>query len=194
MSLTELQKRPGNVPLKYHREPRHGYSFVYPEYWQRFDLVVDGGHGALFAEDPDDRSTCLSVESRDIETSVTAADLPTLREGFIGGLRKIPGIRILRRTDYDVGFLIGLEAQFDFDEDGLRRRRWVRVLYQGTVQARLIAQGKTIERFKYWLPCFKPAMTGFVFDGGFAPLPPNGADAGQDWASATSELTGAVHE
>jgi len=52
------------------------------------------------------------------------------------------------------------------------------LLYQDTLQVRLVAQGATAEEFEFWLPCFNPAMTGFFFDGGVAPGPEGEGHAG----------------
>jgi hypothetical protein len=156
--------------LKYYRDRKHGFSMVYPEPWHVYELR--DSEGRMFSEQPNDFSTCLSVEITELPTRVTAEDLPTLRQGFIKGLRSAPGSRILRKDDYDVGWAVGLEAVQLFDESGERRKRWVRVLYKGDHQYRLVAQGRTAEEFDRWLSDFKPAMTAFRFDGGIAPIYP----------------------
>jgi hypothetical protein len=170
-------ERPGNVPLKYYRDPKHGFSMLYPDAWYVFDLTEV--EGKLFAPSPTDLATCLSVEVRDIGTPVTARDLPTLREGFLSGLGQVPGSRLTDRKEYDVGFLIGLEARQTFRDGRARRKRWIRLLYRDTLQVRLLAQGASPVEFDFWLPVFNPAMTGFVFDGGVAPAPGPRGDA--DW-------------
>jgi hypothetical protein len=175
------KKLPGNTPLKFYRNRRHGFSMLYPDWWHEFDLTE--AEGKLYSPSATDHSTCLMVEVRDLGTRVTARDLPTLREGFLAGLRRVPGSKIESHVDYDVGFLIGLEARQTYREGGARRKRWVRVLYKDTLQVRLVAQGATAREFDFWLPSFNPAMTGFVFDGGFPPVPevapaPGGAHAG----------------
>jgi hypothetical protein len=156
--------------LKYYRDRKHGFSMVYPEPWHVYELR--DREGRMFSERPNDFGTCLSVEITELPTQVTAEDLPTLRQGFIKGLRSAPGSRILRKDDYDVGWAIGLEAVQLFDERDERRKRWVRVLYKGEHQYRLVAQGRTAEEFDRWLSDFKPAMTAFRFDGGIAPIYP----------------------
>ena len=178
---TEAQRRPGNVALKYHRDRDYGFSLVYPETWHRFDLQVEGGRGVLFSEDPEDLSTHLSVEVRDLGTKVRARDLPTLRDGFRAGLRGVAGSRLSRVKDYDVGFLIGLEAHQLFDEDGARRKRWVRLLYKDELQVRLVFQARDAAHFAYWLPSLKPGMTGFFFDGGHAPVTPGESAYDPEW-------------
>ena len=187
--------RPGIVPLKAYRNRDVGYSFIYPETWYRFDLKLADGQGVLFSPSLDDVSTCLSVEVRDLGTTVSAADLPSLRRGFLSGLRKVPGSKIESRKAYDVGFLIGLEAQQTFPEAGVRRKRWIRLLYQGTRQVRLIAQGSTTDLFDYWRPVFDPAMTTFMF-GDVWPEPPPIDGVGEpprDWLESMVEPDAAAN-
>lgn len=152
-------KRPGNTPLKFHRNRRYGFSMVYPDWWQEYDIP----DGKLFS--PGDLDTFISVEARELGTPVTASDLPDLKEGFLAGLRRVPGSRIESQDAYDVGFLVGLEARQLYEG----KKRWIRLLYRGDLQVRLVAQGATEQEFSRWLPSFDPAMTGFVFDGGIAP-------------------------
>jgi hypothetical protein len=156
--------------LKYYRDRKHGFSMVYPDSWHAFEL--QGIEGRLFSERPDDTGTCIAIEITELPTPVTAEDLPVLRRGFLKGLRSAPGSRIVRKDDYDVGWAVGLEAVQLFDDGGERRKRWVRVLYKGNHQYRLVAQGRTAKEFDRWLSEFKPAMTAFRFDGGIPPVYP----------------------
>ena len=172
---------PGKVALKYHRDRDYGFSLVYPETWHRFDLAVEGGRGVLYSEDAKDLSTHLSIQARDVGTTVRAADLPVLREGFLTGLRSVQGSRILKVSSYDVGFFVGVEARQLFDEGGQRRKRWVRLLHQGSVQVRLDFQARDARHFAYWLPSLNPAMTGFLFDGGLPPITPSESAYEADW-------------
>ena len=163
---------PGKVPLKYHRDRDYGFSLVYPDDWHRFDLEVEGGRGVLYSEHPKDLSTHLSIQARDLGTTVRAADLPTLREGFLSGLRSVPGSRLLKTSAYANDYYVGVEARQLFDEGGQRRKRWVRLLHQGAVQVRLDFQARDAKHFAYWLPSLNPAMTGVLFDGGLPPITP----------------------
>jgi hypothetical protein len=131
--------------------------------WSERDLDVDGGQGVIFAPDPEELRTAISVEVRDLGTEVTAEDLPDLETAFLKGLRSVPGSRIERHEAFQSIVHIGLEALQSFDEGGQRRRRWVRVLYSGKLQARLIAQGATVAEFDRLRPLFAPCMTTFVF-------------------------------
>lgn len=181
VELTEAQRRPGNVARKYHRDRDYGFSLLYPETWHRLEMVVADGRSVLYSEDPDDLTTHLLIEARDLGTRVRASDLPDLRRGFLAGLRTVPGSRILRSSAYDVGLLIGLEAHQLYDLGELRPRRWVRLLYKDTVQVRLVFQARDAAHYNYWLPALKPGMTGFFFDGGDAPFTPGESAYDPDW-------------
>lgn len=181
LELTEAQRRPGNVALQYYRDREYGFSLVYPETWHRFDMSVETGRGVLFSEHPEDLSTHLSIEARDLGTKVRASDLPDLRRGFLAGLRSVPGSRILRSSAYDVRLLIGVEAQQLFDDGEQRRKRWVRLLFKDNIQVRLVFQARDAAHFGYWLPSLKPGMTGFFFDGGHAPVTPGESAYDPDW-------------
>ncbi len=85
--------------------------------------------------------------------TLTADDLPTLREGLLEGLQQLPGVVIEREESESVGTLLALDAWCTYDENGARRKRWVRLYYQGQTQLRMIAQGATIAQYDYWLPC-----------------------------------------
>jgi hypothetical protein len=50
-----------------------------------------------------------------------------------------------------------------FAETGQRRKRWIRLLHHGSLQARVIAQGATVAEFDYLRPLFAPCMTSFMF-------------------------------
>jgi hypothetical protein len=96
-------------------------------------------------------------------TVVRANDLPAVRRGFLAGLRKLRECRIEGREAEAVGSLITLEARHTFRDGDALRKRWVRLLYQGRVQVRLIAQAADIDRFGYWEPMFYTAMRSVQF-------------------------------
>ncbi len=142
-----------------------------PDVWFERDLRVDGGQGVIFTPDPEELTTALSVEVRDLNTEVTAEDLPDLSKGFLKGLRAVPGSTLEQHAEFENMFHIGLEAQQTFVDAGQRRQRWIRVLYKGTLQARLIAQAATVDEFARLRPVFAPCMTTFLF-GDLWPEPP----------------------
>lgn len=142
-----------------------------PDVWFERDLDVEGGQGVMFTPDPEEVLTAISVEVRDLATEITAEDLPDLEKAFLKGLRSVAGSKLEQRDVFQSPYHIGLEAQQSFDAAGKRRRRWIRVLYKGTLQARLIAQAASLQEFDRLRPLFAPCMTTFLF-GDVWPEPP----------------------
>ena len=169
------RERPAFTGLAVYRNFEHRYSLLYPEGWHQLELESDEGQGVILVPAPGGVETSFSAEARDLGTTVTEGDLPTLRAGFLAGLRKAPKSRIEHQEEYAVGRLIGLEARQAFREGDVRRKRWVRLLYQGSTQVRLIAQGATAAEFDYWLPMFTQMMRTFRFGDWWAEM------TGQEW-------------
>lgn len=155
----EPKQLPGQTPLGIHRDPR-GVAFLYPDWWQAYDMP----NGRLYS--PGNLDTFISMEVTSLPTPVNAADLPALEKGFMAGLHKVEDSRLLEHSVLDTGLLLGLEARQLF-EGG--KKRWIRLLYRGNVQVRLVAQGATEQEFEFWLKSFDPAMTSFVFDAAAMP-------------------------
>jgi hypothetical protein len=119
--------------------------------------------GSFFAPDPADVLTGLAFETRDLGTPVAADDLAAIRRGFVRGLRALRQCRIEIETAEAVGALLTLEARHTFLDGSRVRKRWVRLLYHGSTQVRLIAQGATPELFDYWEPMFFTTMRTLRF-------------------------------
>jgi hypothetical protein len=66
-----------------------------------------------------------------------------------------------------VGALLTLEARFTFVDGDSVRKRWLRLLYQGRAQVRLIAQASTPALFEFWEPMFFEAMRTIHFGTNF---------------------------
>ena len=163
--LTDLDrarlKMPELMSMKIHKE--RGFAFLYPEAWHRFTFDAGSGPGVLFAEQANDFGTHVSLEVQDLATPVTADDLPELEKGFLAGLRKVPKSKLLSHTRFEISPMVGLEAHQSFDEVGLRRRRWVRLLYAGRLQARLVAQAADEATWETWRVKFEPIVSSFDF-------------------------------
>lgn len=157
----EPRQLPGQTALGIHRDPR-GIALLYPDWWQAYDSP----DGKLFS--PGNLDTFISVEITPLGMRVTAEDLPELEKGFLTALRNMPSSELLEHRSFDTGVLLGLEARQRYEG----KKRWIRLLYRGDVQVRLIAQGATEQEFDFWLPSFEPAMTSFVFDPAAMPLEP----------------------
>ena len=100
---------------------------------------------------------------RDLGTEVTPEDLPDLEKGFLKGLRTVAGSKLERHEAFASEFHIGVEAVQTYLDAGERRKRWVRLLYKGSVQARVIAQAATVEEFDRLRLLFAPCITTFLF-------------------------------
>ncbi len=176
---TERPPPPAFTGLLVHRDPVHRFSLFVPDGWRRLEL--EGSVGVMYVPDEDDRLTGLAIEAQDLGTEVRPADLPTLRSGFLAGLRRLPGCHIESREAEAVGQLITLEARLTHRDGDVVRKRWVRLLYQGRAQVRLVAQGATVEAFDRWEPMFYQAMRTVHFGDWWAEV------LGIDWAGRAFE-------
>lgn len=154
------QPRPAALPI--YRNPAWGYSLRHPDSWHLCQLDVDGGQGVLFTPDPLTCGTALSVEVRRLGTDVTPDDLPDLEHRFLTDLEAAPRSQVEQRQAFANEFTTGIEAVQTYDEAGTRRKRWIRLIYKGSVQARVIAQGATVEEFDRLRPLFGPCVTTFM--------------------------------
>jgi hypothetical protein len=166
--MSEPRPPPAFTGLIVHREPRYGCSMLIPEGWERRELVSELGSGAVFLPNRSDDLTSFSFEGRDLGLEVQSGDLAALRFGFLAGLRKLPGARIAHHEADAIGRLITMEARLTFREEGSVRKRWTRLLYQGRVQARLVAQGASAAEFDYWEPMFFQTIRTFRFSDWWA--------------------------
>ncbi|MFN8635491.1 MAG: hypothetical protein U0893_16720 [Chloroflexota bacterium] len=143
-----------------------GYTIRRPEVWHARPLDVDGGHGVVYTPDPDSLDTMISVEIRDLGTVVWQRDLRDIEAGFLNGLRAVPGSTIERHEAYANEFAIGVDAVQTFQDGDVVRKRWVRLLYKKSRQARVIAQGATVEEYDRLRPLFAPCLTTFRLHDG----------------------------
>ena len=167
--------RPAFTGLLVHREPRYGCSMLIPDGWERRELISQVGGGIVFLPDPADELTSFSFEGRDLGVEVEPGDLAALESGFLTGLRRLPGCRLGQHEAEAVGRLITMEARLTFRAGAALRKRWTRLLYQGRVQVRLVAQGATPAEFDYWEPMFFESMRTVRFGDWWAEV------TGQSW-------------
>jgi hypothetical protein len=161
--MSDTRPPPAFTALLVHREPRYGCSMLLSEGWTRRDLESEQGTGVVFLPVAEDERTSFSFEGRELGVEVEPDDLSVLEEGFLAGLRSLPEVTLESHEAEAVGKLITMEARLTFQEGGAPRKRWIRLLYQGQVQVRLIAQGATPGEFDYWEPMFFEAMRTFRF-------------------------------
>lgn len=180
--MPESEQLPSFTGLVVYRNLEYRYSFFYPDGWYQFELETEGGQGVIFSPYPDDITTSVSTEARDLGTTLTAEDLPMLREGFLEGLQELPGVVIEREESEAIGQLLALDAWCTYDEDGARRKRWVRLYYQGQIQLRMIAQGASVEQYDYWLPMLNMAMRTLQFGDWWADA------TGQAWLTSLNDF------
>jgi hypothetical protein len=161
-----------------HREPRYRCSLLIPEGWTALELESEHGSGVIFRPDPADEATSFSLEGRDLGLEVGRRDLTALKSGFLTGLRQMPGSEVEQHEAEAIGRLITMEARLTFRAGDAVRKRWVRLLYQGRVQVRLIAEGSSPEEFDYWEPMFYQAMRTIRFGDWWADA------TGVEWAES----------
>jgi hypothetical protein len=156
----ERAERPAYRGLAVYRHLRHKFSLLYPEDWSQAPAPRAAGGGVVFTPDPADHHTSLLVQSRRLPVPVGAEDLVALHEGFLDGLRQLPGAVIEREQAEVVGKLLDVEAEHTYrdPESDATRRRWARLLCQNRTQVSLVAQGSSEAVFAYWRPMFNTAM------------------------------------
>ena len=153
----ELLGKPAYVGVKLYHDDKGGYGIWVPSDWTQIKLRRHH-RGFLFSPYTDDINTSFLVEKRRLKYAVTPEDMDVLREGFTQGIQQLPGVEI-ESQDENLSESVNLfEARFSFLEGESRRKRWVRNVYWGEAQLALIAQGRTVEDFEYWLPMFYNTM------------------------------------
>lgn len=138
-----------------------GFSMWVPSDWHEYKLAK-GVKGVLFSPYPDDFNTGIFLEKRRLKVFIEKGDLPVLREGFMAGIKALPGIEIEMEDEYLTDTLSFFEIRFTFLEGDARRKRWVRNVYWRRNNYILMAQGRTPEDFDYWLPMFYNTMMNTI--------------------------------
>jgi hypothetical protein len=160
--MVDSERPPAFTGLVAHRDPVVGFSLLLPDGWHRSDVPETGG--ALYQPAPvDDPTTGLEVSGQDLGTEVQARDLAAIRRGFLSGLRQLACCTIEQQEATAIGALLTLEARLTYQDGESIRKRWVRLLYQGRTQIRLLAEGSSVERFAYWEPMFFTAFRTVKF-------------------------------
>ena len=156
-------KTPAFTGLVLHDDKKWRINFWYPDGWFPLKMAARR-QGAAYAPHADDASTSFSYEVKNLRVKVTGADLDVLYEGFIEGLNKLPDIKIEWQDKWVAAALVGVEAKYTFTEQGVTRKRWVRLLYETTRQFHIVAQGATVEEYAYWEPMLYECMATVKID------------------------------
>ena len=144
----------------WHQDEKWGCQFLYPEGWYRFSFD-DGREGVLYAPHPDDWATGFGVAVQDLGIEVTREDLPDLEAGFREGLATLPGCQVAWLLHWQVEPSIILEAKCTFREGQATRQRRSRLVYAGTRQFHVFAQGATPKEFEQWRPLLYAMLMSF---------------------------------
>lgn len=155
------EKREGTpwfTSVKMHIDHKGGYSIWIPGDWHQIKMKK-GHQGFVFSPYPNDINTSVVAEKHKLKFKVTDEDWDILRKGFTDGIQALPGVEIESQNEHITSSISFLEARFTFLEGDQRRKRWVRNIYWGDGQLVLVAQGKTVEDFEYWLPMFYNILT-----------------------------------
>ncbi len=141
-----------------YRDAQAGFEIWLPSDWIQVKLKRPH-HGWLFSPYKDDYNTSLLVEKRKLKYAIKEEDIPVLLESFREGMMALPGIEV-ESTEENLSKTVNVfDARFTFLEGETRRKRWVRNIYWGNGQLIVIAQGRDLEDFEYWLPMFFNTMT-----------------------------------
>jgi hypothetical protein len=138
-------------------DPEGGYSIWIPSDWHRSEMT-DGHHGAIYRPKVEDYHTFLSTEKIRLEYGVTMEDIPILREGFQDGLNRMEGLEIESQDESITETLKMFQAVFTFTEDGVQRKRWLRVVFWDDGELIMMAQGSTPPEYAYWKAMFYNAL------------------------------------
>jgi len=130
-----------------------GYAITVPTDWRQIPLKP-GTVGLMFSPYPDDINTGVWTEKHILKDSVKPADMPLLRTRFEKGIRALPGVEIDKIEASYSDTITVFDAQFSFLDGDVRRKRWVRDIYWNEAELVIVAQGRTVEDYAYWLPMF----------------------------------------
>jgi len=156
--MTESRDNPRYTGMFKHLDDQAGYGVWIPSGWH-YTPMTGGRRGIFYAPKADDIQTSFSIEKHDLDISIRAKDIKILAKGFMDGIEALPEVEVESHEE-SVGKsgVILLQARFTFVEDGMRRKRWTRIVYWGTGQLTMIAQGATVADFDLYEPMFYNTM------------------------------------
>ncbi|HEY9077131.1 MAG TPA: hypothetical protein VIO61_11410 [Anaerolineaceae bacterium] len=149
---------PAYTGVRLHSIKNGGFSIWLPSDWHKIPLRRRF-RGFMFSPYPDDINTSILVEKKKLQITITQEDTEVLREAFHTDIKSLPGVEI-EILDEKLSETVNVfDARFTFLEGENRRKRWVRNIYWGDGQLIVIAQGRDVKDFEFWLPMFFNAIT-----------------------------------
>jgi hypothetical protein len=149
MTVEKKRKGPVYTGMTKHVDKESGYAVWLPSDWRKIDMV-EGRRGWVFTPYKDNFDTCVTAEKITLDYKVKPEDIDLLVEGFEAGINSLPEA-VIEHKKYDKGTkVVLLEAKFTFEENGQRRKRWVKSMYWGEGNLVLVAQGASEEDYAYW--------------------------------------------
>lgn len=131
-----------------------------PTDWRQHELEEDRD-GALFAPDPADPDTHISIWVSELEQAATAGDLPDLQLGVRDGLARLPGARVETARDDCLGNLVKLERVLTFRRGRRTAKRRTWMLFVERWRIVLTYQGSTAAIYEHWSPIGTYAFATF---------------------------------
>jgi hypothetical protein len=160
------QQRPSFTGFLIWRDVVHKVSVLYPREW-----FIQTDEWTFLHTPPDapHRATVTLRASR-LPFQVEPEDLDSLREGTLNGVQTITGVDVERVEAEAVASLIDVEIEHTHDAQQadeshgmIRRRRWLRVMFQRDVQFSIAAEADDGMSFEYWRPAFMSLMRMAIF-------------------------------
>jgi hypothetical protein len=134
-----------------------GFSLAHPIDWQVTEQRSQHP-GIVLTMEPDDRYTLFAVEAVDVDEPLEPDDADVLHQEVLDAIDGLPGAELIESKPLNAGLLRGADVRYDVDVDGLRLRRWVRILAERNRQLTVTAQGSSPDRFDHWEPQFFTTM------------------------------------
>ncbi|MBN1872905.1 MAG: hypothetical protein JXA33_01640 [Anaerolineae bacterium] len=162
---------------KLHRDLEWNFSFWRPLNWQSHTLTQS--HGVIYYPETDLKTgfyVTVTDLSEDLDTEITTADLPALREGLQEGLVRLPACKLLAESEITKEKAMGFDFLFTFALDDAVCKRRMRTLYLGRCQYTLYGQGVPPEEYDVFQNIFDYMYLTFTFrdlalDMGVPPMP-----------------------
>lgn len=157
-----MSKRPGPrfVGVRTHIDPLGRFTFRYPTGWHAFELE-DNREGVMYSPIANNPQTYFAVWVTKMPESVMVDDFDDLLAGISEGLNGLPGFMLEEAGNDFFGNLLKFDRVYTFEDNGVRRKRHVWLLYVDVWQIVVTFQGETPEEYAYWLPMGNSSFNSF---------------------------------